>query len=62
VKHAPLLDPNNVLFPPFHIKLGLTKYFVKSMDKDGEDFKYLSEMCPQVSEAKVKTGIFIDQK
>ncbi|GFG37439.1 hypothetical protein Cfor_07168 [Coptotermes formosanus] len=47
VKHAPLVDPNNVLLPPFHIKPGLMKYSVKSMVKDGEGFKHLSEMFPQ---------------
>jgi hypothetical protein len=62
VKHAPLVDPNNVLLPPFHIKPGLMKYSVKSMVKDGEGFKHLSEMFPQVSEAILEEGIFTGPK
>ena len=45
--------------PPLHIKLGLTKQFVKALDKDGAAFKYLQNLFPKLSEAKVKGGIFI---
>jgi hypothetical protein len=49
----------NVFLPPLHIKLGLTKIFVKAMDKEGEGFAYLKQKFPQVSDAKIKEGIFV---
>ena len=45
--------------PPLHIKLGLIIQFVKALDKDGAAFKYLQNLFPKLSEAKVKGGIFI---
>ena len=42
-----------------HIKLGLVKQFVKALDKDGAAFKYLQNLLPKLSEAKVEGGIFI---
>ena len=53
------MNSNKVLLPPFHIKLGLMKNFVKAMDKDGEGFAYLRSQFPKLSDAKVKEGIFI---
>ena len=41
MKQLPLVDPQNILLSPLHIKLGLMKNFVKALDKDGEAFKYL---------------------
>jgi hypothetical protein len=59
VKHALLVELNEVLLPPLHIKFGLMKNFVKDMVKDGQGFKHLSKMFPQVSEAKLKERIYI---
>lgn len=59
VKTLPLVPPEKVLLPPLHIKLGLMKNFVKSLAKDGEGFKYLSNKFPLVSDAKVQAGIFV---
>lgn len=59
VQNKPLVDPEKILLPPLHIKLGLMKNFVKAMKKDGEAFKYLREKFPRLSEAKVKEGIFV---
>jgi len=42
-----------------HIKLGLVKNFVKSMDKTGRGFEYLRNKFPNVSDAKMEKGIFI---
>ena len=47
------------MLPPLHIKLGLMKTFVKGLDKNGAAFKYLFEKFPEISEAKLKEGIFI---
>ena len=59
VKNIPLINPKKVLLPPLHIKLGLTKQFVKALDKDGAAFNYLQNLFPKLSEAKVKGSIFI---
>ena len=55
----PLINPKKVLLPPLYIKLGLIKQFVKALDKHGAAFKYLQNLFPKLSEAKVKGGIFI---
>lgn len=58
VKTNPLVNPQNVLFPPLHIKLGLMKSFVKALDKSSDAFLYLKEKFPRISEAKLTAGIF----
>jgi len=42
-----------------HIKLGLMKNFVKGVDKTGRGFEYVRHKFPNVSDAKIKKGIFI---
>lgn len=59
VKYSPLINPQNVLLPPLHIKLGLMKNFVKAMDKTGEGFLHLKSVFPKLSDAKLKEGIFV---
>jgi len=45
---------------PLYIKLGLMKQFVKTLDRDGACFKYLTQMFCNVSDAKkIKEGIFV---
>ena len=41
VQHPPLIDSQKMLLPPFHIKQGLMKNFVKTLDKTKARFKYL---------------------
>lgn len=55
----PLVDAQNVLLPPLHIKLGLMKQFVKALNPQGRCFKYLVDKFPQISDAKLKAGIFV---
>lgn len=59
VTSEPLIDPKNIFLPPLHIKLGLIKNFVKSMDRNGKGFLYLKQKFPRISEAKIKEGIFV---
>ena len=54
-----LIDPEKILLPPLHIKLGLIKQFTKALDKAGNCFKYLNQKFPALSDAKIKEGIFI---
>lgn len=59
VKSEPIVEPNNILMPPLHIKLGLMKQFVKALDPNSAAFEYLKGFFPKLSEAKVKAGIFV---
>lgn len=56
--NEPLVDRTRVLLPPLHTKLGLMKQYVKALDKDSECFQYLGRKFPQISDAKLKEGIF----
>jgi hypothetical protein len=62
VIHASLADPQKVLLPPLHIKLGVMKQFVKALDKSGSCFQYLGRKFAVLSEAEVKGGIFYGQQ
>lgn len=53
-----LIDPKIVLLPPLHIKLGLMKQFVKALNEEGDCFKYLDKKFPNISDVKLKEGIF----
>ncbi len=59
IQEIPLVDPKKIILPPLHIKLGLFKQFVKKLDHDGKGFKYLREKFPNLSEDKVKGGVFV---
>ena len=59
VKQQPLVDAAIILMPPLHIKLGLIKQFVKQLDTEGEAFKYIQQLFPKLSEAKIKAGVFV---
>jgi hypothetical protein len=56
---TPLVLLEKINLPPLHIKLGLLKNFVKSMDKTSCGFEYVRNKLPNVSDAKIKEGIFI---
>jgi len=59
VVSPPLVLPEKIFLPPLHIKLGLMKNFVKRMAKTGRGFQYVRNKFPNVSDAKIKEGIFI---
>jgi hypothetical protein len=52
-------DKSKIFLPALHIKFGLIKISEKAMDKESEEFFYLRQKFPQVSEAKMKEGIFV---
>lgn len=58
ILHTNLVNPNKIILPPLHIKLGLFKQFVKALDKNGSCLLYLLEKFPYISEVKIKEGIF----
>lgn len=59
VKWEPLVEQEKILLPPLHIKLGLIKQFVKALDPTSDAMKYLQNVFPKLSEAKIKGGIFV---
>ena len=58
VTNAALVDPQKVILPPLHIKLGIMKQFVKALDKGRPCFQYIASKFTQLSDAKVKEGVF----
>ena len=59
VVNSPLDLSEKIYLLPLHIKLGLMKNFVRGMDKTGRGFEYVRNTFPNVSDAKIKEGIFI---
>ena len=57
--HKPLVKSDIIFLPPFHIKLGLFKQFVKALDNGSFAFAYLTEKFPSLSQAKIKEGMFL---
>lgn len=53
-----LVNPEKILLPPLHIKLGLMKNFVKALDKKGQSFAFIRDKFPRITEAKLEAGIF----
>lgn len=54
-----LIDKNNIILPPLHIKLGLMKNFVKAIKNNVGAIEYLQRAFPKLSIEKVKAGVFI---
>lgn len=59
IVHENLIQREDVLLPPLHIKLGLMKQFTKALSKEGDCFKYLTAKFPRISSEKLKEGIFV---
>ena len=58
IRNESLVPPDKVILPPLHIKLGLMKQYVKSLDKGGECFKYIFQKFSFLSYEKIKAGVF----
>ena len=54
----PLVNPQHIILPPLHIKLGIMKNFVKALNPNSNAVAFLKQKFPRVSEAKLKAGIF----
>ena len=60
IQRISLVNTDKVLMPPFHIKLGIIKNFVKAMPKQRwNGFEFIFKMFSKLSQAKLKEGIFI---
>ena len=54
-----LVDTQNILQPPFHVKLGIIKNFVKAMGKSNfNGFALLFKTFSSIRQAKLQEGIF----
>jgi hypothetical protein len=53
------VDKSKVCLLLLHIKFSLTKIFVQAVDKESKGFGCLRQKFPQISEAKMKEGIFV---
>lgn len=58
VINEPLVPTDRIILPPLHIKLGLMKQFVKALNKGGDCYKYISKKFFNLSQEKIKNGIF----
>ena len=55
---CPLVEPTKILLKSFHIKLRLTKNFIKALNREGKGLALLQERFPQKSKARVTAGVF----
>jgi hypothetical protein len=55
----PLVDKENILLPPLHIKLGLMEKSVKAVNTNSKDSEHLRENFPKTSDVKLKECFFI---
>ena len=58
IVNNPIICRDKIVFPPLHIKLGLTKQFVKALSLDSECFQHLVYAFPGLSYEKIKVGVF----
>lgn len=56
VIHESLVPKDKVILPPLHIKLGVVKNFIKSLNTQGNAFKRIQTIFPRLSAAKLKEG------
>ena len=60
IEKVPLVDTQNIFLPPFHVKLGIIKKFVKAMGKSNfNGFAFLCKKFFSIRQAKLKEGIFV---
>lgn len=56
----PIVPIEKVLLPPLHIKLGIVKNFIKSLNVEGNAFNELQRIFPRLSGMKIKEGLFLN--
>ena len=62
MENQPLVEPKKFLLPSMHLKLGLTKKFVKAMNQEEPAFTYLRDKFPRLSDAILKTVFSLAHK
>ena len=58
ILNPPLVDREKNGFPLLHIKLGLMKQSVESLNQEGECFKSICRNFQKVTIKKIKAGVF----
>jgi len=58
IKTTPLVKCDKIILPPLHIKLGLMKSFVKTLDSKNNGYQYLHQKFPSLSKDKLRAGVF----
>lgn len=53
-----LVERKTFIFPTLYIKLGIMKDFVKALSIQGDFFKYIISVFPNLSYVKIKAGVF----
>ena len=53
----PLVELGKILLPTLHIKLGLMKKFVETLDREGRGFVFFHQKVQRKSMEKLKAGI-----
>ena len=56
--HQPCVEREKIIFPPLHIKLGLMKQFVKTLNVEGDCFHVICTTFPGLSCDKLKPSVF----
>lgn len=56
VVHVPLVPKEKILLPPLHIKLGIVKNFLKTLDHQKPAFKWYRKCFPGLSSDKLNEG------
>lgn len=59
VSSVSLVNPQKFLLPPLHIKLGLIKNFVETLNREAPASQYLIKLSPKLLYPKIKEGIFV---
>ena len=54
----PQVERSKIILLPLHIKLGIMKKFVKTINQDGDCFKYICTKILGSTIEKLKSGIF----
>ena len=57
VQSHPLVEPNKILLPPLHIKLGVMKNFFKAIDRESCGFAFLQKF-PRINMKIFKDPMF----
>ena len=55
--NEPLVEPEKIILHPLHIKLGLMKQFVKTLDFHEDCFKYICYTFPGLSEEQLGSSM-----
>lgn len=56
VVNEPLINRENIILPPLHIKIGLMKLSIKGLDKTGDYFKFVCQKFLTLNIEKLEAG------